>query len=361
MYIECHTELPTKKREEWDAFLTAAQHQHPRQDPRFTAVAIADGWQVLHVIGRVDHTICAVGMFSLRRHPFLRNAFAEAMCLSGPVCDNMHDLVAFLDTALHHPSFARIGRVKVTPYWMAEDAKKLHTVLADHGWAVSKTETFRQTGWVDITLTPEEIMARFSKSARREVRRAERQGVTLRVLTTESEALEFLDSLNRLRSSRGLGLIAQAGFITSFRSIYRDGDSGVILAAHHRDKFLAGLLLYRGKFTAHGRHFTTETDALRALGNLRISPILWLEGMKWARAKGCMHIDVEGYQENSQTSDAKYNIYKYKSEFGPIGILRISEHRKSINCLLDVTGNWKNILKATVRSGLPKGVGANFK
>ena len=74
---------------DWQDFLTNARHQHPRQDPRFASVARADGWKVCHVIGR-DRVgkIRATGLFSMRRHPVLPGAFAEAQCLSGPVCDD---------------------------------------------------------------------------------------------------------------------------------------------------------------------------------------------------------------------------------------------------------------------------------
>ena len=43
MQIEVYTELTAGKVAEWRAFQVAAQHQHPRQDPRFGEVERATG------------------------------------------------------------------------------------------------------------------------------------------------------------------------------------------------------------------------------------------------------------------------------------------------------------------------------
>ena len=348
--LVCLSDLSEAAALDWQDFLTNARHQHPRQDPRFASVARADGWEVCHVIGR-DRVgkIRATGLFSMRRHPVLPGAFAEARCLSGPVCDDAAVMVTFLDGVLNLPAFARVGRVKVTPYWVQQEAGIMADALSAHGWKIAEADAFRQTGHVDITPPVSAIMESFSKSARREVRRAERQNITVRPVLDDAGALEFLDSLNRLRKARRIGAIARPGYMAAFQHMYKDGDLGIILGAYHGGVFVAGLQLYRGRFTAHGRQFTTETARLHALGNLRIAPLLWLKGMEWAQSKGCTALDVEGWRENVDPTEKKYNLYKYKSGFSPRAIQRISERSKVANRLVDVTGNLKNDLRTMVR------------
>ena len=182
-------------------FLAAAQHQHPRQDPRFATVERADGHCVLHVTGRdAAGALRAVGLFTLKRHPLLPGAFVWASCLSGPVCDEAETLVDFLEGVRRLPAFARVGRLRATPFWTDAAGAELQRRFAAAGWTVEDAEPVRLTGWVeDIAHPAEAVLAGFSKSARRELRRAERQGITMRPLVTQDEAGMFLDSLNRLR------------------------------------------------------------------------------------------------------------------------------------------------------------------
>ncbi|MDE9451598.1 GNAT family N-acetyltransferase [Aliiroseovarius sp. Z3] len=349
MDIECLQELGPEQKAEWDAFLSASPFQHPRQDHRFAQTERVDGADVLFVLGRVDGALAGVGLLSRTPHPFLASRYRDAIFLSGPVCNDAPAMIAFLNAAFAHPEIARIGRVRITPYWLEDDAQALHRLLEDNRFALSSDGIFRDTGLIDITPDPDEIMSRFSKSARREVRRAERAGVSVRPITTRDGALEFLHSLNRLRVSRGLFALAEDSFVQSFDDIYEAGDMGILLGAFSDGAFISGLLMYRSAHTAHGRHFTTETELLHALKNLRISPLLWLEGMIWARSKGCASLDVEGYVETTDKSDKKYNIYKYKSELAPKAVIRIGERSRIANGFLHVTGNGKEVLKAAAR------------
>jgi len=348
--VEARSSLSLTERTEWQGFLATAARQHPRQDPRFAQAEQADGRSVLHVLGRdTAGRLVAVGLVSLLSQPFWPGAYSEAQYLSGPVCDDAATCAAFLEGMLQLPDLARVGRVKITPFWVGDEAATLARALSAAGWRPSEAELFRRTGWVDLTPGSDEILARFSKSARRELRRAERQGVVLHPVTNGVGAHEFLDSLNRLRRDRGLSPIAAPGFLAAFDGMYCAGDLGVILAARYEGTFVAGLQLYRGAHVAHGRQFTTEPARLRPLGNLRIAPLLWFEGMKWARDHGCRALDVEGWREAVEADDPKYNLYKYKSEFAPMPVRRLGEHSRTVNSLVDVSGNLKDDLRRIVR------------
>lgn len=339
MEIECFDHLPEDVLAQWQVFLATAIHQHPRQDPRFAAIERSEGRKVVHVTGRRNGVLHAVGLWSLRLHPWVPGGAAEAFCLSGPVCDDPADLIGFLQAIRHHPAFARVGRLRITPYWLDAAAEQLAADLGADGWTVFEPEPFRRTGLVSLDGCIEEILGHFSKSARREVRRAERQGVTLRQVTQETEALAFLESLNRLRVSRGLQALREESFVTAFRTLWREGKTGVLINAQHEDRFIAGLQLYRSRDFAHGRHFTSEPEILRELGNLRIAPIVWLRGMAWAKTAGCRWLDVEGYRHGADREDPKYNIYKYKSEFTPVPAIRVAERAIRPSPLVDMIAN----------------------
>lgn len=349
IYVECLPDLNKTQLEQWCAFLATAVHQHPRQSPLFAVPEAALGRQPLYAIGRRDGKICAVALISLVPHPFLPGTWARGLCLSGPVCDDAVTMMTFLETLAANPCLSRVGALHVTPYWLEAEAEALDAVLASAGWRVAEPERYRRTGLVDITRPPEQILAELSKSARREVRRAERQGVTFGAVKAPEEALTFMTSLNRLRLSRGLDEMALPAFMASYDVLYANQDLGNIIGAWKEDVFLGGLLVYRSRDVVHGRHFTTEPEDLRRAGNLRIAPALWLEAMKWAQSKGCRTLDVEGYDEPVE-GDKKFNIYKYKSEMNPRIVTRISERAKILNATLYLTGNARQL----ARSGLKR-------
>ncbi len=224
------------------------------------------------------------------------------------------------------PQIRRVGRLHISPYWLHEEAVQLQQVLDRLGWKSAETKPFRHTGIVNIEANEDELLRAFSKSARREVRRARRQNVKVKHITTDNECCALYASLNRLRSRRGLRAISDVEALEQFRDIHSTSRLGIALGAYQNEEFVGGLLIYRSKHTAHGRHFTTEPDALKRLSNLRISPLLWLSGMAWAHDQGCCWFDLEGYRQNIPRNDPKFALYKYKGELNPRPAIRVSEH-----------------------------------
>lgn len=337
--LELHDALDPAPRAEWDAFLAGADRQHPRQDPRFAAVERAEGARPLFALARRDGRVVAVALLSLRPHRLIPGAFAEASALSGPVADDAGTLGAMLDALAAHPRLRRtVGRLRVSPYWIGPAAAEAAALLAARGFRTAEAETLRRTGLVPLAGGREARIARLSKSARRELRRGERQGVAVAAVTDPAEALECLASLERLRRSRGLAPLSRAGFEAGFPEIHGPGDLGVLLAARHEGRLAGSLMLYRGRDVAHGRHFAPEPELLRSLSNLRISPALWLAGMDWAEARGCRALDVEGWRADVAPGTPRHAIYKYKSELGPEETPRVAEHYLPLNPVLHAPG-----------------------
>ncbi len=349
MEIECLDALTEPQKAEWVAFLNGAKHQHPRQSPLFARSEQALGHRVVYVSARTQGKVTGVALVSLKPHPFLPKAWSTGYCLSGPVCDDKIEMAGFLRAIAGHPDFANVGCLNVTPFWTGDDAEQLDRVLDHHGWRVAEDEQFRLTGWVDVSGPPEEILGNFSKSARREVRRAERQGVRFSAAENIDQFRIFLKSMNRLRITRGLQPLNIPSYEAIFEDVLQQDELGTVILAWQKETFLGGLLVYRSRDVVHGRHFTTEPDNLRAAGNLRIAPALWLEAMSWAKGRGCRILDVEGYRKPMR-GDSKYNIHKYKSEFNPSVVRRISERSMIMNWPMYLTGNARSLLKAMLKT-----------
>lgn len=327
MDIECLDNLTETQNAEWRAFLAQAQHQHPRQDPRFADVERATGKDVVFAMGRRAGKVCTVGLFTQQPNRLIPGRIAVASALSGPVCDDGPEMVQFLQALAKHERLAKVDAICVTPYWLEGEATELAGTLSEAGFKITDPEPHRNTGMIDLTMTEDELMASFSRSARRKVRLVEKSDIEIRRIETPKAAETFFERLNNLVIARhNLTKISRAEYESGFRHIYNDPSIGVIFGAYHEDVFLGGLLVYRSGITAHARRYVADPGAAQAIGNLRVAPALWLEGLVWAKRQGCTHFDVEGFLPVEDKSHPNFNVYEYKREFKPTHVRRIAEH-----------------------------------
>ncbi len=351
MDIDCLDGLTEAQKLEWGGFLAQARHQHPRQDPRFAEVERAVGHQVMFVTGRRDGKLCAVGIFTLQPNRLVPGRVAVASALSGPVCDCTADLVDFLQALAAHERFAKVDALCVTPYWLDQDGDDLAAHLAQAGFRISDPEPHRDTGMIDLTMTEDELRASFSRSARRKVRLIDKSDVEIRVADRFEDAETFFERLNTLVIARhNLTPVPRAEYEAGFRHVFHDPSIGVIFGAWHEDVFLGGLLLYRSGTTAHARRYVADPDAARAVGNLRVAPALWLEGMFWAKRAGCTRFDVEGFLPVEDKNHPNFNVYEYKREFKPTYVRRIAEH----TLVLNTASHSANALPGQVKNELKR-------
>ncbi len=349
--IECLDSLTASQEAEWQAFLAGARHQHPRQDPRFATVEQATGQKVIFAIGRRGGKICAVGLFTLTPSRFLPGHISVASALSGPVCDDGAGMVDFLRGLAQHKRFAKVAAIRITPYWLDEEADDLAGTLAAAGFRITDPEPHRDTGMIDLTQSEDDLRASFSRSARRKVRLIEKSDIEIRRVETAEGAATFFERLNTLVIARhNLTPVAPAEYETGFSQIYSDPSIGVIFCAYHDEVFLGGLLLYRSGTTAHARRYVADPAAAQAIGNLRVAPALWLDGLLWAKHEGCTHFDVEGFLPVEDKSHPNFNVYEYKREFKPAHVRRIAEHTLVLNPL----SHSVNAMPGQVKTGLKR-------
>lgn len=362
MNIECVETLTETQKTQWRAFLSEARHQHPRQDPRFSEVERAAGGNVLFAIGRRDGRIRAVGLFTLQPSRLVAGRSGTASSLSGPVCDNADDMVEFVRGLARDARFARVDAIRITPYWLGAEAQELSEKLAAAGFSVSDPEPYRDTGMIDLTMSEEALRASFSRSARRKVRLVEKSEIEIRRISAPEAAETFFERLNTLVVARhNLTPVPRAEYEAGFRHIYTDNSIGVIFAAYHEDVFLGGLLLYRSGLTAHARRYVADPAAAQVVGNLRVAPALWLEGLLWAKREGCMHFDVEGFLPVEDKSHPNFNVYEYKREFKPTHMRRIAEHTLVLNPFRHWLNECPGRTKSRIKRLLPEAARLNPK
>lgn len=353
MDIECYDDLTGEQIQEWREFVAGCQHQHPRQDPRFADVERALGGTVVFVVARRQGQICAVGLFSLYRSKLVVGRYSVALALSGPICDDAETLAEFVVAVSDHPRFAKVDAIKVTPYWLDDEADLLHQQFTGAGLAITDPTPHRDTGLIDLNRSVEELRSSFSRSARRNLRNIEASDVEIRHETSPDEIGVFFDCLNALViKPNNLTPVTRPEYEAGFRNVYNDPEAGALFTAYYKDTFLGGFLLYRSQITAYARRFVADPAAASLIGNQRIAPLLWLRGMKWAIEQGCTNLDVEGYLPDIDRSHPDFAVLEYKTYFRPHHVRRVAEHTLINHRLFHQANVVPSQLKRVARRGV---------
>ena len=351
MDIEILDALDEKKQAEWNEFYDSVIHQHPRQSPRFANVDERNFRGVRYAIGRIDGRIVACGAFVLSAHPYLRNVIREARCMCGPLCDDPELMFSFINQLRRHPKFKSVGQICISPYWLEDDARVLNTTAKSAGWKnYEQRGEYRKTGVIDLTLDHDQLLARFSKSAKKNYQKAIKMGVESRNITTIDGANRLYEIMELTLGSRNVSFYKREYYMDLFESILKEGIHGVLIGSYIGDELLGGCMNFRSSVAGHLRILVMDTARINAHGNLRLSPFILMNCFMWAQKHGCTRFDLEGYDDPENSPKTLKNVHAYKSKVAPKPMLRFADHKKINNTMVHVSGNMKQIAKSNLRS-----------
>lgn len=327
MKVHFYEELDKRSKAEWKRFWNQCRHSHPRQHLLFGEVERAKGRTPIYAVAEDEGALVCIGIFSIRPLFFGRRFSLEAVCLRGPTFDDVSHGREFLSQIVSRFRELKVGIIRVSPYWFYPEAALVRSMLDELGFIpYGGCSPKGSTGLVDLQPNDDDIFASLSKSTRREIRRAERQNITIRPASNSNETVAFFQHLSQMNRECAVMPVSYDEFRATFQYILKSQQIGVLLNAFWREEFLGGLWIVRGPLAAHTSRYVVAPEALRELSNLSIGPVLWWSGIMWAKAKGCRWLDVEGYQNNIDPSDVKYLVYRFKKKFKPKPIEILAQH-----------------------------------
>lgn len=162
---------------------------------------------------------------------------------------------------------------------------------------------------VDLDVNEDALWAGLKKTCRRDIRLAQRQGVTVDIGGAE-DIVAFRRILRRLIRLKGL---SDNSYLLRYM-----GSAGQLLTARKDGEMLAGIVTIndarhsRLLFSASQRHDTPEMSALT--GNA--TRLLIWQGILQAKARGAAQFDLGGHVAGADKSDPTAGITFLKSGFG---------------------------------------------
>ncbi len=180
-----------------------------------------------------------------------------------------------------------------------------------HAWAVQINYSPTKTLRLDLKPPLEEILQQMTKEARYEIRKAEKNRVTIR---TSDDIELFADLWQKNALRRGFFI----PFKKEIRSVYEAfGDDAYLLLGYlgtlgHLDRPLAGaLILISGQIASYFHAASTPGGRKMSAPSL----LIW-EAIKLAKKRGCLVFDFEGIYDERFPIKSWLGFTHFKKSFG---------------------------------------------
>jgi len=165
---------------------------------------------------------------------------------------------------------------------------------------------------IDLTLDLDTIWKNMSSYCRRDVKRAERRGVTVRLSEDFDAFYSIYSSFKEKKKLRWYFPMNKAEFTKYVRN-------GVLFATEFHNRMIAGHVWFhdehqmRGIVTASRRlESNSELGSIVGCGN-RLS--IW-RAIEYAKNSGMGILDLGGFYVGSDQNDPRYSINQFKLRFG---------------------------------------------
>ncbi len=298
---------------EWNQALLALPNPHVLQTWEWGAFKERHGWQARHLIWEEDGVPRAAALLLSRRAgplPVQVMYVPRGPLLPWEDAERAGAVLADLE-AIARREGALFVKIDPEVEDRHPEGARLTALLVRRGWLPSGEQVqFRGSLLLDLTPTPEELLARMKPKWRYNIRLAQRRGVRVRP-GTEND-LPLLYAMYRETSIRDR-------FVIRPEAYYRDAWGSFIAAglaqpliAEVEGEPVAMVILFR-----FGERAWYMYGASRSVHRDRMpNHLLQWEAICWAREQGCRVYDFWGAPETPDELDPMWGVYRFKAGFG---------------------------------------------
>ncbi|HTQ98366.1 MAG TPA: GNAT family N-acetyltransferase [Candidatus Acidoferrum sp.] len=290
---------------------------HPRESQAITALLDAspgssayqypyagDGNEIFFLLERDGQLVFSgranSGLFASRYLPFLRVlAFNR-----GPAALTFDDLVAGLQQVRQWARAQGYAALQVMPEIGDEAGAALAQALGERQLS-AVGPAVRYTLRLDLTPGEADLMAAFPKDCRYRIRRAHKEGITVRLGETEQDFEDFI-AIHREMTGRKQLAQASRPLLQALWQLRREEPTRLaLLMAEHSGQLLGANLVFRAGRRAEYLMGAVGKEQAVLHGDVTAGyPLQW-SGMQWAKAAGCVDYDMGGYSPVTPTGPAK--------------------------------------------------------
>lgn len=307
------------------AFVESSAHCHLHQHPGWVHVSGKTlPRQYLYFWGQQDGDIKVSALVRHMRLP--RFGWSMDTVERGPVCDDPALLIEATQRLAAMLRAVGSGSLMVNPYWTEPEAANIEADLGRLGFQVVVRDSapHSHTLVIDLGQTEEEIFASFRKSTRRDLRRAEEQGVVVRPAQNERDVHEFWHLYQHSARLKGLEEMSRDFAMRLWHRFVANPRYGRLFLARHEGELISADLILRHGSRVEEMLGPSRTDILPDVPKNHLC--VW-ESIKWARAAGCAVFDLGGYAADAPPGSPLASVNSFKLGFSKTVVQLVREHR----------------------------------
>jgi len=172
--------------------------------------------------------------------------------------------------------------------------------------------------WHGINLMPdiEELYKNIHSSSKRAVRKAQKEGISIRLSQSEDDLRTFYEMHLNIRKKKYRLLAQSYSFLKNIWCNFIKSDQGALMLAEYEGQIIAGVLYLKWK---NRLYYKFNASAINNL-NLRPNDLIMWEGIKYAKKQGLEFLDL-GLSDWDQEGLLRYKR-KYATEEKTISFLK---------------------------------------
>jgi len=320
--------------EVWDSWVDQHPRGHLLQLSAWGALKAAFGWRVLRVAivggtlpSRPDYPPILAGAQILFRQ---RYGVSVAYVPRGPLLSGDDAIDTMLLALLEHVSRRRRAVfLRLEPEMLEQEAgaDRYHSWLLCKGFRTAAPIQPRSSIHLDVARTEKELFASFRKGHRADIRRAERQGVSVRV-GTSSDIAAFYAMMQSTGKRANFGIHTQEYYR---QAALLFGERSRLLFAEQEEQTIAAHMVFADAHTGLYLYSGATEAGLKSGAN----HLLQWHALQWAHTRGCHRYDFWGIPdalgraatiartpeehtalEEEAQQDPLIGVYRFKKGFG---------------------------------------------
>lgn len=187
----------------------------------------------------------------------------------------------------------------------------LINVLRDRGWGFADSQIqFRNTFWIDLRHSEDDLLSRMKQKTRYNVRLAMRKGVLIRT-GGESDLRDFYRMYIETSLRDNFVIRSEDYYLKLWHDFLKKG-LAKFLIAEVEGEMVSGLIL----FYFSGKAWFNYGMSIQKHRNLMPSYLIQWEAIRLARALGCTCYDMWGAPDIFDETDPMWGVFRFKKGFG---------------------------------------------
>jgi peptidoglycan pentaglycine glycine transferase (the first glycine) len=196
-------------------------------------------------------------------------------------------------------------------YMVYESSQEIIRQAVSQGWIISRQQIqFKNTFWIDLSQTEEQLLAGMKQKTRYNIRLAEKKGVIIR--KAELSELEKLYSIYAETSQRDGFIIRPKKYYLFLWKSFMSSGMATPLIAEVDQEIVAGLFLFHFAGRSYYMYSMSTNQQREKMPNY----LLQWEAIKLSKSLGCHIYDMWGAPDIIEQTDRMWGVYRFKEGLG---------------------------------------------